>query len=527
MPPLDESVLNGALLVGTRHAVDGVLRVALSRLVAGPMRLLSTRADGPAVAEVLARARQLEGEGVEAPAMVATADYLESARSALDSHRAALAEITIRGAPPEALSNWDGLVRAAHRVEASAWRLAFIVARELGGPGADDTLLDELPGLIVDDAAGLLDRLRPLDPDYPVLVEERRRIMDLAAQLAGAETIVARDPRWPDLRHGDTAEALPSVRQRLAELGEAAPAVGQAGGQVTGAETFDANLDGALRRVQRRHGLLESGTLTAPTLAVLRTPLPTRLAAVDAALHAIRSHPLRGKPDRIQVNIPAYELRVFVAGKLASRHRTVVGNNDTAGGGAKVRHINRTPILATMLTDVVLNPSWFVPRRIKEGELDPIANRNPAFYDDFDLWVGNDGVERAVQLPGRRNALGRVKFVIQGAGGVFLHDTPGKRAFRRRVRAMSHGCVRVEDAVGLMRRVLDHDRHDVDPHVAQAILANGREVIVTLNRPVPVSLEYVTVSVDDEGRVRYHPDVYGWGPVRVADEIIGATNPRL
>ena len=220
------------------------------------------------------------------------------------------------------------------------------------------------------------------------------------------------------------------------------------------------------------------------------------------------------------MNIPAYEAILYRAGVPVSRHRVVVGSNREGRDPFEDRQgaINRTPVLATRVTEVVLNPSWQVPRRIKELELDPRARVDGGVYDGFELWVDSRGVERAVQLPGPRNALGRVKLVLAESGGVFLHDTPRRSAFERRARALSHGCVRVERALALAGMLLDADPTSIDAISAEAYLASGRETVIHLGAPVPIFVEYVTVGATAEGELRFYPDIYEWGPVRATSD---------
>lgn len=58
------------------------------------------------------------------------------------------------------------------------------------------------------------------------------------------------------------------------------------------------------------------------------------------------------------------------------------------------------------------------------------------------------------QRPGRRNALGRVKFIFPNRYSIYLHDTPAKRLFERTNRAFSHGCIRVSEPSELAKYLL-------------------------------------------------------------------------
>ena len=48
---------------------------------------------------------------------------------------------------------------------------------------------------------------------------------------------------------------------------------------------------------------------------------------------------------------------------------------------------------------------------------------------------------------GPKSALGQVKFEFDNAYGVYLHDTPARSAFDHDQREVSHGCVRLQQAV--------------------------------------------------------------------------------
>src|SRR3546814_13270196 len=58
---------------------------------------------------------------------------------------------------------------------------------------------------------------------------------------------------------------------------------------------------------------------------------------------------------------------------------------------------------------------------------------------------------RVRQLPGRNNAMGRMKFMFPNDLGIYLHDTPDKSLFSEKERQFSSGCVRLEDAPRLAK----------------------------------------------------------------------------
>src|SRR3546814_10717218 len=98
-----------------------------------------------------------------------------------------------------------------------------------------------------------------------------------------------------------------------------------------------------------------------------------------------------------------------------------------------------------------------------------------------------------------------MKLMMPNPYSIYLHDTPAQSLFERDVRAFSHGCVRVGDALGLATALLEAqsgwNRKKVD-----ALVAAGRTVTVPLDRQMPVYVTYFTAEPDDLGGIRFFPD---------------------
>ena len=118
--------------------------------------------------------------------------------------------------------------------------------------------------------------------------------------------------------------------------------------------------------------------------------------------------------------------------------------------------------------------------------------------------VFKDG--KLVQLPGPKNSLGLVKFDMEDPQQIYMHDTPFKELFALPERHRSHGCVRVQDALGFADLIAGED--GVDQQLQQA-LASGDESWVKLKTEIPVRMLYRTVFWDGSS-IQFRPDVYGW-----------------
>jgi murein L,D-transpeptidase YcbB/YkuD len=129
--------------------------------------------------------------------------------------------------------------------------------------------------------------------------------------------------------------------------------------------------------------------------------------------------------------------------------------------------------------------------------------------DDVD-WDDPGAVKqvRLRQRPGAANALGHVKFLFPNRHAVYLHDTPADDLFSRENRALSHGCVRLDQPADLARYVL-RNRPEWDEQAIKEAMRSGTQQEVTLDQPLPVFLVYFTAVLGPDGELVLLDDVYG------------------
>ena len=118
-------------------------------------------------------------------------------------------------------------------------------------------------------------------------------------------------------------------------------------------------------------------------------------------------------------------------------------------------------------------------------------------------------------MPGDENSLGLVKFIFPNHFDVYLHDTNARRLFSREKRALSHGCIRVENPVALAQYVLADQSRWTDERISQAMHA-GTEQAVTLKHTLPVHIGYWTAWVRPDGSVTYTDDPYGFDRIQAS-----------
>lgn len=200
----------------------------------------------------------------------------------------------------------------------------------------------------------------------------------------------------------------------------------------------------------------------------------------------------------VMVSVPEYLVRVIDKGAIAYQGRVIVGQKKTP-----------TPLFSGEMQYVVVNPSWNVPPGILKNEILPLYRRDPAAVARLGLEVvrragGEVGFRQA---PGERNALGRVKFMFPNDYSIYLHDTPSRALFSKATRALSHGCVRVDQPLKFADAVFSRE-DGFDGRQIEKLYGKG-ERYVRLKQRVPVHLTYFTVSSTPEGQLTHHADIYG------------------
>jgi murein L,D-transpeptidase YcbB/YkuD len=356
---------------------------------------------------------------------------------------------------------------------------------------------------------------RLVDAVAPHLAQYRNLRSALARYRAlAADSSIPLVPVVELVRPGDPYDGAPALARRLSALGDlpvTAPAAGQ---------RFAGDLVDAVRRFQRRHGLIADGLIGPLTFRLLNTPLAQRVRQIELALERLRwLPPLAGR--LLVVNIPAFRLFAFdsvgATGAPTLHMRVIVGKAlDT-----------RTPVLLEQLRYLEFQPYWNVPRSILLGEILPQLRHRPGYLREHEMDVIGQrdrvlgdaptpsvlqgltrGELRLRQRPGPRNPLGRVKFVFPNSADVYLHGTPDTALFARERRDFSHGCIRVQRPTDLAVWVLGDQPAWPRDSVEAAIAATATRRAL-LSRPIPVVLFYATtVALPDVG-MGFYEDIYG------------------
>jgi murein L,D-transpeptidase YcbB/YkuD len=326
----------------------------------------------------------------------------------------------------------------------------------------------------------------------------------------------------PTMKLGLDDPRVPALRYRLTVTGDLAGDLQPPAPPLNLA--FDAELETAVKRFQERHGLTADGAVGPGTRAALNVPVSARIDQIRINLERARwvMHELHG--EFVLVNVAGFDVSYFRDDEPIWTSKVIVG-----------RPYRETPIFKSLITYVVLNPTWTIPPGILVKDKLPVIKRDPGYLKRNNIRV-IDSAGREVnphsvdwsrysgsrlppyqlrQDPGDDNALGLVKIMFPNPYLVYLHDTPSKSLFDKDERVFSSGCIRVEKAFELAELVLN-DPVRWNRAALDAAIATKKTQTVNLARPVPVLILYWTAQPRPDGQVIFRNDVYGRDPATLA-----------
>ena len=193
-------------------------------------------------------------------------------------------------------------------------------------------------------------------------------------------------------------------------------------------------------------------------------------------------------PDTAQyvlVNIPDFRLSIVDKGEKIFESKVCTGSKRPGNFEERMKVYKKskkwedkpddweTPNLYGQLSYLVLNPTWNVPQSIMREEIVYKMKRDSSYLSSHNFKVFLDTLElnpdsikisdllvekvpyKIIQDPGAGNALGKIKFIFNNRFGIYLHDTPNRPPFKYDIRAVSHGCIRVENPLPLAEFLLE------------------------------------------------------------------------
>lgn len=372
----------------------------------------------------------------------------------------------------------------------------------------------------------VMEQARPSSEPYRQLRAALAQYQNIEQQ-GGWPVLPSRDE---PLRPGDTGPDVGSLRQRLGVTGASDIMAAntsyypQLSLEAPNADVYDPALAEAVRRFQRHHLLADDGVVGPDTRLALNVPVSQRIDQIRVNMERARWL-LHGLPESfVLVDIAGYRLTYFRPDGQTWRTRIVVG-----------QPYRRTPTLRSEITYLTLNPTWTVPPTIYREDILPKVRNNPDYLASRGLYPltpsgkrldphavdwSNPGGVMLRQGAGASNPLGRLVIRFPNDHLVYLHDTPSRHLFNRAQRALSSGCIRVEGVMQLAQMLFDDSGTSVN---VSRLLSDGQTRNVSLERPIPVVLNYWTVQPESDGSLAFRPDIYH----RDADVVAALDRPLI
>lgn len=276
-------------------------------------------------------------------------------------------------------------------------------------------------------------------------------------------------------------------------------------------------------KYQKMKGITADGKVNAALVRLINTSDVERFKRVAITLDRYKLMPEK-MPDRyIWVNLPSYYLQVWDHDTVVMESKTIVGKPAT-----------RTPLLNSYITNMVTYPTWTVPTSIIAKEMLPGLKKNSGYLARKGLHLLNNKGEavdpssinwakyskgipfKIQQGSGDGNALGVFKFNFNNPYAVYLHDTNQRYLFKNASRAISHGCVRVQDWEKLATYIARTDSISAKPTDSLRYNSDSIRTWIALKKhrqmevktKIAVYLRYFSCEGKD-GKIKFYDDIYG------------------
>lgn len=351
--------------------------------------------------------------------------------------------------------------------------------------------------------------LDSLEPNHPAYKELRRGIKSFldSANLDITYT-------WLSYPYKDSFTFIKSLVKRLQEYG-AIPWT---------AQNIDSSiLKTAIRKIQKATGLIVDGKFGAQLVRMLNNTDPEKFKHIAITLDRYKQLPLNMPKTYVLVNLAGYYLKLWDSDTVVFESKVVVGKPTT-----------RSPALTSTIFNMITYPQWTIPNSIILKEILPALKKNPGYLEkkgymlmdsknelvdpySIDWSKYSKGIPyKIVQGSGDDNALGVLKFNFNNKYSVYMHDTNQRYYFSRSSRALSHGCIRVQEWQRLAYFILKRDSLSVNPgdipvyktDSLNAWLARKEKHTILVKNKLPLYIRYFSCD-GRKGKVVFYEDIYG------------------
>lgn len=279
----------------------------------------------------------------------------------------------------------------------------------------------------------------------------------------------------------------------------------------------------AIQKFQRKKGYKADGKAGEQVVRALNNSDREKFIRLAITMDRYKMMDDKMPPKYIWVNLPSYYLQLIEKDSAKITSRVIVGKPAT-----------RTPVLTSSINEMITYPTWTPPQSIIVKEILPAVKRNPGYLArrGFKL-INGRGEEidpysvnwskynktipyRVVQNSSDANALGIFKFNFINKYAVYLHDTNQRYLFGNSSRAISHGCVRVQEWEKLAYYIIKNDSLNfrlndtlrVTSDSVRSWLSQKQRKVIPVQNKLPVYLRYFTCE-GKNGKIVFYDDIYG------------------
>lgn len=345
---------------------------------------------------------------------------------------------------------------------------------------------------------GLLQSLEPVNPGYHELKAGIKSFID-SVEFSKLTYI-----KFPN---NDSIAFIAAVQKRLKEGGYLDDKF-----EATDTSAFAAGI----KKYQAARNFKMTGKVSETLVRSLNNTNWEKFKRIAVNLDRYKMLPDTLPSTRVWVNLPSYVLQVYDADTVTMQSKVIVGSPKT-----------RTPLLSSSISNFITMPQWTVPYSIIFKEMLPQIQKNIGYLDKQNLMVvdKNDSVINPAtinwaklsktnfpyllrQRQGDDNSLGVIKFNFANKYSVYLHDTNARWLFSKSLRALSHGCVRVQDWEKLSSFLVRNDSLQHRQDSVKVWIQRQEKHVVTGFPRVPVYFRYLTIEGKD-GKLKWYEDIYG------------------
>lgn len=281
------------------------------------------------------------------------------------------------------------------------------------------------------------------------------------------------------------------------------------------------NLAAAVKKFQLKNGITVDGKAGSGSIRMLNLSDREKFIRIAISMDKYKMLPEKMPPKYILVNLAGYNLHLIVNDSVKISSKIICG-----------KPVTRSPQLTSAVSEMITYPQWTIPTSIIVKEILPAVKKTPGYLlkKGYSL-IDKDGEEvdpftvdwtkyskgipyRVVQGSGDDNALGILKFNFSNKYAVYLHDTNQRYLFGLAYRALSHGCVRVQEWQQLAYYIIRNDslnssgQNFAKSDSLRSWLRKKEKHSIPVRNKITLFIRYFT-SEGKNGGIVFYDDIYG------------------